>query len=206
MRKIVVLFIVVIVIITFYYKSEVGLKDLRDYIACEKHGLVVDLHKNDFQIHLQYIPSELTAYRDCQAKLTMQSFDSLVSSYKHCQSFVFTVNAQWNFGNILYYGINSPDELERRQYEVDYHMGDYYYLNVNGEKFYSQLYTAQNLNIGGQSEIKVMLTFVAESKNSSLVKGRDLKLYFNDPFFDTGLTCYSIKNKDIQRIPKLKIL
>jgi len=206
MRKIVSLFIIVIVYNTSCNETDVDLHRLRDYLSCEKHGLIVGLHENDFEFCLQYIPSELAAYQEYVTKLSTQPFDSLVNNYAHCQSFVFTVKAQRDFNNILSWGINSPDELKRRQYEVDYHMGDYFYLDVNGEKFYSQLCTAQNLNFGGQCEIKVMLTFVAESKSSSLVKGQDLKLYFNDPFFDTGLTCYTIKNEDIQRIPKLKIL
>ena len=179
---------------------------LSEYIANKEHGLAVGLHENGFELEAKYIPSYLSAYQEYEAHLSDIPFDSLVVSYGSCRSFVFTIQTEGKTRNILGYKTSSLDEIKQRQYEVDFRFGQHLYLDVDGERFYPQLCSAQNTSIGGKSGIKVMLTFVAETKDSSLLKDKDLNLYFNDPFFETGLTRYPIKNNDIQHIPKLKIL
>jgi len=96
------------------------------------------------------------------------------------------------------------EELKERQHELDFHMTNYFYLEIGGKRFYPQLSSSGNTPCKSGSGLWIRLLFVAESKDSPLLVNKDLELFFNDPFFNTGITKFTFLNEFIQAIPKLK--
>lgn len=181
-------------------------KSLNEYANDKRNGLVIKKEKNGFLLEAKFLPSDICAFEEHEANLSSAMFDSLSVIYSSCRSFVFNISTKENMDNILAYKANSLENIKKRQHVVDFRMGNYFFLEIDGEKIYPQLSSAQNVSIGEQRGLKVRLTFVADTHDSPLLKEQDLRLYFDDPFFDTGSTCFTIKNKDILRVPKLKIL
>ena len=179
--------------------------DYYKYLNCSNNGLIQINEENGFIFKSIYIPHQLCALEEYSFGFNKLPLDSLVYQNSFCKSFSFSIEASSSnkIKDVRFYGIHNTEEFNRRQYEIDFHLNEYFYLIIGENKIYPQLVVADN-RMDLSTQLSIRLKFVAESLDSPLLIEKNFKLVFNDPFFDTGRNEFYFKKENINSIPKLK--
>lgn len=192
---------VVIFILSCGQNDEKRIQNVYKWINDEDNGLKKTKIIDDVQITVKYLPAELQAYRDLEENEAKSNFDSLVRSYSHQKSFMVSFKSMDDSKNIMYKDVSDKDDYDQRIKDLSFDIGRKLKMTICGSDLRPTLFHYEP-NYGSSKTANIYVVFSGEK-----VMNCDdaFNIAYYDHVFGTGISHFTFKQNDINRIPKLKI-
>lgn len=187
--------------------AEMESKGYYQYLNDPENGLLKSNETSQYKITLKYLPVDYLVYKDCKDIIspTTKDVDSLRNLYKENLSFLLMIEpAGVNKSlDVLKDNTSNYAEYKQKFETVNFGIADYVEVNVADTKYKPEIYTVENV-YGLTSGKKIFLVFPQAGKK--LKENAQCEFSFYDDIFNTGIHHFIIEQKDIDKIPTLRIL
>ncbi|TAJ11144.1 hypothetical protein DMA11_18015 [Marinilabiliaceae bacterium JC017] len=183
-------------------------RDYRCYIEDPSNGLKKIKSFEEVNFIVKNIPAQLRVLQEREQELVMSDLDSVMQEYAQSLVFQFSIipGEKCTVRDLRYYGIYTDDDYMQRQKVLNYYMSEYFILRCN-DRFYTPKICHLEQDYGVSGKLNFLLVFVPDDDSdvNTLSTAKEIKIEFNDPFFNTHLTKFIFSNKDLKAVPKIEI-
>lgn len=186
--------------------EKLGPEDFKAWYFSEASGLHKSKNIRDMEVSAALLPNAYLAYREYEAD-PGGNYDSIVKSYQCGLTFQVTLTADKKsklFGNLLYYGLTSEEEMQARIKYLNFNIAEFLsvkHANVAYEPVLSNFDGYDPLG----NKLRFQAVFIIPEYNCGKPREdfNSLQLTFQDPFWETGKSHFEFNKKIIQDIPEL---
>lgn len=184
-------------------KLEYG--DYVQYLLDEENGLIQTKSFGGLKISVKYLPVDYQVYNELKAgneNVSKEVVDSLKNTYKNSFSFLMTLApAEGESFDVTKVGVTNYEEFSQRITDMSFNMGGMIKLISGEEEIYPEIAQAERL-YGLRNSVDILLVFNADNTK---INNESVELMYSDEIFNTGISKYKFKLKDINSIPELAI-
>jgi hypothetical protein len=178
------------------------------WIAKEENGLVKEKKIKTVDIKARFLPSQYLAYNDWLSSDSI-SYDSVLNSYKCGLSFQIQLEADKadkTYGNLMFYNVPSQEAFMARSRYLSFNIQEFIWLESGETKFEPVLSHFEGYEqLGNKMNFRVV--FIVSAYNCG-VEPKDftnVKLTFDDPFWDLGTVNFEFEGKNLVGLPRLEM-
>jgi hypothetical protein len=182
-------------------KSSLKETDYFKYINNPENGLVKSREINGFRLQMKYYSPDLQALQEighADSVLSDEKKDSLVAGYKNGLAFLFSIlelNPQPG-KDVVQYGVFSEREFKERFNRLHFNINEHFWISNGKETVPPGLSILEST-----FELSGPKTFYLVFEDTG--KEEEIDVVFNDVFFDTGISHFIFKRRDIRNLPNL---
>ena len=175
------------------------------YLEDSDNGISKIRNTNGIEIKAKYMPSEYLCYQDMKLnKEKMSIKDSIMEYYKYNAAFLVTVGPEEDIEafSVTKYGIQDMNEFNERANLLNFHMSQYFTLDVNGqtlEPIFCEMENVYELSYNR----KFNVVFAPTNKKDQIIESSNMTLTFKDELYNTGTNKFNYKRADINDIPEI---
>jgi hypothetical protein len=196
-----VLLALLLLVLSCRQNRDTQVRDLYRWLNDVDNGLTKTKIIDDVQITVKYLPAQLQAYRELEGKESKFLFDSLVSGYSNQKTFIMSFKSIFDDKNIVYKDVSDKKDYDQRIMDLSFNMGRKLKITACGSDLGPTLFHYEP-SYGSNKTINVYVVFAGE-KVMSCMEPLDIEYY--DNVFNTGISHFTFKQEDIDRIPEIKI-
>ncbi len=188
------------------YNQYSTVKEYQQYLNVKANGLVITRNFEHLELVVKNIPTGMRVLQDIDKGANDMTISAMFKEYSQSILFIVSLAPSQHcpVRDLNYYGVSSDEEYKERQKALDFDMAQYFNL-TNGEKSLSPQICHYEHDYGVSGKLTLLLVFAAENGSDiDLIDGsKDIKLIFNDPFFDTKISEFNFSSSTLQAVPKL---
>jgi hypothetical protein len=189
------------------FKTPVALKPLHyvDWVESSENGLIKNRSIDVFRYTLQYKPLEYMLVKDVgpNALVSKKVYDSLYTQYDgKMEYYTFSIEDTQSGDELIKTRLSAREEYDQRLLYFSFYIQNDLQLVAGKDTFPCTLAHFER-TYGISSKANFMLGFPTGKQAS--VKDAGRTLIYHDPFFGNGIIKLKIEEKDLQKIPVLKL-
>lgn len=185
-------------------------RELNQWINSPENGMVAVKQSGDKELVLKYLPASYLVYKEIKdiKEPTKGLVDSLMKVYANSRSFLLTIKYKGDEPyDPVYEGIADFYDFKERKEDMQFSFDKYVKLCTSQGNEYKPVLSHMEDTYGLQKHRNIYLVFAPETESESDIMGAgELDVVFHDKIFDTGITHFVFKKKDIDKELKLNFL
>jgi len=184
----------------------------KKYIAwLQDHPEIVSKTKevNDIKISLDYIPADVSAYREfavLEGVPGERQFDSLRQFYKCGFHFQLRLEADPVKKNLLFYNTHDETDYKQRIETLSFFSQEFVSLESNGKEDFPVLSQYEGYN---ELSNKIVIHLVFNPSwftcDAPIAGDQKMAIVFKDPYWETGINRFAFDTQQLKSIPTLKL-
>lgn len=160
---------------------------------------------NGYEIRLKYIPAEYLTYKDLQGAGFVKK-DSIAEYYQHNLNFVLSIRPlgkEEGERNIMFDRLEKFEDYKKRVFDLNFNMEELVELKLDkGIALVPSIYNVEN-TYGLSKELNFNLVFSPKAHKDDFDRAEEIDVVLNDYIFETGISHFVFKKKDLENLPIL---
>jgi hypothetical protein len=178
------------------------------WIMSEKSGLNKERKIKNVDIKARFLPAQYLAFRDWQSSDSI-SYDSILNSYKCGLSFQLDIQADKSdktYGNLMYYNLASQEDFMARSRFLSFNIQEFIWLDDGKTKVEPVLAHFEGYEaLGNKLSFRVVFILPEYNCGAPAKDFNNVKLTFDDPFWDLGTVNFEFEKENIVGVPALEM-
>lgn len=176
--------------------SYISKDDLKAYPLSVKNGLIKSIDKSGIQIDVYYRPKDLIIAQELTLPVNETKINTIETQYDSLDYFMLRLSKNGKEMESSFAG--NPERLSEVVSYLSSSIADRVYMVLEQDTI-STLDAIYDRTFGATTTTQIMLIFKSNLKDQN----GEVKLFYDDNFFGTGLCEFHFDIKRIKRIPRL---
>lgn len=205
--------LLIIVYLLLGCSGKTPVTSIEEYLAWlndGKNGLVKVRYINGYELKVKFLPLDYLLYHEVlkDNEPREEKFASLKKKYQNSLTFLMTIGPdqrESKGADITFQGITNYSEFKKRIYDLNFYLENNVNIQMGNSLYKPVLSSMENVH-GLKPSRDITFVFTPSLLNESdLFVPEQIDFIFNDELFATGISHFTFKRKDIEKIPQLTI-
>ncbi|MFM7023771.1 MAG: hypothetical protein ACKOXB_12435 [Flavobacteriales bacterium] len=190
---------------TKYLSSD---KDILQWVTDPSNGLVQNKQNGPMVIDMKYMPKEYFAYNELSKGNTQSDFDSILKTYGRSVNFILTLSLKNEKGedvDLLFGSSADVEEYKTKIHDLNFSLAEFISMKYKGGELRPALVRMEDAyGLSASRKFFIAFTPADSLQQKALDESEELKVTFDDPAFNSGISNFVFKTEDIKNIPPFK--
>ena len=171
------------------------------------NGCKVSKEVNGMIIEVKFLPSNYLALKEAESLGNLNSYDSLLKSYKDSNTFLFTFKPKEGHkgDDVMFKNVADYKDYIERSLELNFDLESKITLKTKNDSYSPVLSSLEN-TYGLTKGRRVYIVFTEKTPQKELQKSPVFDLIYTDDIYDLGILHFTFDNKKIkENLPQIEL-
>ncbi|MEO1053054.1 MAG: hypothetical protein AAFX87_20640 [Bacteroidota bacterium] len=190
------------------FDKEMTWSNYSKWLTSKRESFVKTKEVNGLKITGEYLPADFLAYQEYKSTLThgqQPNYDTIKKEYACGLSFKVSLKTE-EITNLLQYQVVDYMQYKERINTLNFDIAEFIQLKIGGENYKPSLSIFEGQN-ELSNQVTFHLVFTPDEYNCGDFNDNveQMKLTFQDPYWDTGVNHFAFTIEEITNLPKLLV-